>query len=50
MSENTQQKSGGSKKPLTQEQILSGFNELRQKQRGIAGKVSELEMEKRDHE
>ena len=49
MSDKKQDKAGV-KKPMSQEQIISGFNELRQQQRGVANKVSELEMEKRDHE
>ena len=40
----------GVKKPLSQEQIIGGFNELRQQQRAVASKISELEMERRDHE
>ena len=44
------EKSKSPKKPASHEQILSEFNELRQQQRIIAGKVSELEMERRDHE
>lgn len=38
------------KKPLSQEQIISGFQELRQRQRNYASKLSELEMERRDHD
>ncbi|CAH1796673.1 unnamed protein product, partial [Owenia fusiformis] len=43
--------SKSSKKPgLSQEQIVSGFNELRQQQRAYASKLSELEMERKEHD
>ena len=38
------------KSPATQEQIISGFQELRTQQRAVASKISELEMEKKEHE
>ena len=35
---------------LTNEQIVAGFQEMRQQQRAIATKISELEMERKEHE
>ena len=37
-------------KKSAQEQIVAGFNELRQKQQAVAGKLSELEVERREFE
>ncbi|XP_064651469.1 prefoldin subunit 2-like [Lineus longissimus] len=37
-------------KTLTKEEIVSEFNELRQQQRSIATKISELEMDCKEHE
>ncbi|XP_078393314.1 prefoldin subunit 2-like [Cetorhinus maximus] len=34
---------------LTPEQVLAGFNKLRQEQRGLAGKEAELEQEVAEH-
>ncbi|KAL5020063.1 hypothetical protein ScPMuIL_002955 [Solemya velum] len=34
----------------TQEQIITGFQELRQQQRALASKISELEMDSKEHE
>ena len=45
--------SGGktvSKKTPSHEQIVNGFQEMRQQQRAIASKISELEMERKEHE
>ncbi|XP_078527493.1 prefoldin subunit 2 [Lissotriton helveticus] len=36
-------------KPMTAEQVVSGFNRLRQEQRGMASKAAELEMELNEH-
>lgn len=38
-----------SKKP-TQEQIIAGFQEMRQQQRQFAGKISDIEMDMKEHE
>ena len=38
------------KKPTSHEQIVNGFQEVRQQQRAIANKISELEMERKEHE
>ncbi len=38
------------KSKIAQEQIVAGFQELRQAQRAIASKISELEMERKEHE
>ena len=35
---------------LSREQIISGFQDLRNSQRGTASKISELEMERKEHE
>ena len=45
------EKSGGSKKgdQLSQEKIVATFQQLRQEQRSIANKISELEAEKNEH-
>ena len=40
----------GTKKGPSQEQIVAGFNEMRQQQRAIASKISELQMEQKEHE
>ncbi|XP_048369381.1 prefoldin subunit 2 [Sphaerodactylus townsendi] len=40
---------GGASKPLTAEQVVAGFNRLRQEQRGLASKAAELEMELNEH-
>ena len=37
-------------KGVSVEQIESGFNELRQQQRALSSKISELESEKKEHE
>lgn len=37
-------------KAKQQEQIVAGFQELRQQQRAISSKVSELEMDMKEHE
>uniref|UniRef100_A0A8D0DM07 Prefoldin subunit 2 n=1 Tax=Salvator merianae TaxID=96440 RepID=A0A8D0DM07_SALMN len=36
-------------KTLTAEQVVAGFNRLRQEQRGLASKAAELEMELNEH-
>ncbi|XP_074837104.1 prefoldin subunit 2 [Carettochelys insculpta] len=36
-------------KALTTEQVVAGFNRLRQEQRGLASKASELELELNEH-
>ena len=38
------------KQAKSQEQIVAGFQELRQQQRGVASKISELEMDMKEHE
>lgn len=40
----------GKAKPVSQEQVIAGFQELRNQQRAVASKVSELEMERKEHE
>jgi hypothetical protein len=45
----TQPKAGKSKQ-MTQEQVGAGFQELRNQQRAVASKISELEMERKEHE
>ena len=37
-------------KSLTQEQIVAGFQELRNQQRATVNKISELDMERKEHE
>ena len=37
-------------KQLSQEQIVAGFQELRQQQKAVASKMSELDMERKEHE
>ncbi|KAK3612114.1 hypothetical protein CHS0354_031185 [Potamilus streckersoni] len=37
-------------KAKSHEQIIAGFQELRQQQRGIASKISEIEMDMKEHE
>ena len=37
-------------KAIPREQIEAGFNNLRQQQRAIASKISELESEQKEHE
>lgn len=37
-------------KGMSQEQIIAGFQEMRQQLRAIASKISELEMERKEHE
>nr|XP_033780249.1 prefoldin subunit 2 [Geotrypetes seraphini] len=39
----------GSGKALSAEQVVAGFNRLRQEQRGMASKAAELEMELNEH-
>jgi len=34
----------------TQEQVIAGFQELRMQQRNLANKVSEVEMDMKEHE
>lgn len=34
----------------SQEQIIAGFQELRQQQRQIVGKVADIEMDMKEHE
>jgi len=43
-------KQSSKKSGPTNEQIVAKFQELRQQQRAIIGKISELEMEKKEHE
>ena len=40
----------GKGKGMTQEQIISGFQELRNQQRSTASKMSEIEMDRKEHE
>ncbi|XP_053224154.1 prefoldin subunit 2 [Podarcis raffonei] len=40
---------GGAGKAMTAEQVVAGFNRLRQEQRGLASKAAELEMELNEH-
>ncbi|KAL3886766.1 hypothetical protein ACJMK2_026739 [Sinanodonta woodiana] len=40
----------GKSKAKSNEQIIAGFQELRQQQRGIASKISEIEMDMKEHE
>lgn len=47
-SSNKMASSSGSK-TLTPEQVVVGFNKLRQEQRGLASKAAELEMELTEH-
>ncbi|GFO18320.1 prefoldin subunit 2-like [Plakobranchus ocellatus] len=42
--------SSKSKQPLTKEQIVNGFNELRQQQRMMASRMSEVEMDMKEHD
>uniref|UniRef100_A0A8D0GLF3 Prefoldin subunit 2 n=1 Tax=Sphenodon punctatus TaxID=8508 RepID=A0A8D0GLF3_SPHPU len=53
MAENGKAKSGpaapSSGKALSAEQVVAGFNRLRQEQRGLASKAAELEMELNEH-
>ncbi|XP_070534938.1 prefoldin subunit 2-like [Ptychodera flava] len=49
MAAEVSEKSGKSNKPLTQEQIIGGFNMLRQEQRQMATKIAELETEQNEH-
>ena len=37
-------------KSITQDQILTGFEELRNAQRNTVGKMAELDIEKKEHE
>merc|ERR1711893_590027 len=37
-------------KGMAQEQIIQGFQELRNQQRAIVNKISELEMERKEHD
>ena len=43
-------KMANKKQAKSQEQIVAGFQELRQQQRGVASKISELEMDMKEHE
>ena len=38
------------KQPLSKDQVLTGFNELRQQQRMMASRISEIEMDMKEHE
>ena len=40
----------GKGKGLSQEQIVAGFQDLRTKQRATANKMSEIEMDRKEHE
>jgi prefoldin subunit 2 len=40
----------GKGKQLTQEQIVAGFQEMRNQQRATANKMSEIEMDRKEHE
>ncbi|XP_067328745.1 prefoldin subunit 2 [Anolis sagrei] len=40
---------GAAPKALSAEQVVAGFNRLRQEQRGLASKAAELEMELNEH-
>ena len=42
--------SGKTPKGKTQEQIVAGFQELRQQQRNMATRVAEVEMDLKEHE
>ncbi|KAK6173079.1 hypothetical protein SNE40_016608 [Patella caerulea] len=42
--------SKSAQKPKSQEQIVSAFNELRQQQRSLVSKMSEIEMDIKEHE
>lgn len=42
-------KAPAAKKAITQEQIVAGFNQLRQEQRTISGQVVELESDANEH-
>ncbi|KAH9513896.1 Prefoldin subunit 2 [Bulinus truncatus] len=42
--------SGTNAKTLTKEQIFTGFNELRQQQRMLASRISEIEMDMKEHD
>lgn len=44
------QPAGQKPKPKSQEQIIAGFQELRQQQRAVASKINELEMDMKEHE
>ena len=37
------------KRVLSQEQIIAGFNQLRQEQRSIAGQIVEMESDTNEH-
>ncbi|KAL4229502.1 Prefoldin subunit 2 [Mactra antiquata] len=37
-------------KKMSQEQIIAGFQEMRQQQRQFAGKISDIEMDLKEHE
>ncbi|XP_054443568.1 prefoldin subunit 2 [Pteronotus mesoamericanus] len=41
--------SGAGKGAVSAEQVIAGFNRLRQEQRGLASKAAELEMELNEH-
>lgn len=41
---------GGKGKTSTNEQILAGFQEMRNQQRATANKMSEIEMDRKEHE
>ncbi|XP_002742362.1 prefoldin subunit 2-like [Saccoglossus kowalevskii] len=48
-SEVSKKSSGKLSKSVTQEQVISGFNQLRQEQRSLATKIAELEVEQNEH-
>ena len=43
-------KMASKKQVKSQEQVIAGFQELRQQQRNVASKISELEMDMKEHE
>ena len=47
---NPKSAAGAKGKQVNHEVIVAGFNELRQQQRQLASKISELEMERKEHE
>lgn len=49
MSSETSKGGKGAAKKLTQEQIVAGFNQLRQEQRAMASKIAEVEADVNEH-
>ena len=45
----TASKSGSKKQQMTQEQIIAGFNQLRQEQRVLGSRIIELESDASEH-